>query len=68
MKKNLLYTLVLFAIFLCCGQKSIHIKPITRHSCTSFCLDNNGYAVFGTNYDHGKMLDDGMIFVNRRNV
>jgi penicillin V acylase-like amidase (Ntn superfamily) len=68
MKKNLLYFLELFMIFLCYGQKSIHINPITRHSCTSFCLDNNGYAVFGTNYDHKKMLDEGIIFVNKRNV
>lgn len=39
-----------------------------RHQCTSFCLDNNGYAVFGTNYDHGKNIYEGLIFVNKRNV
>ena len=39
-----------------------------RHQCTSFCLDNNGYAVFGTNYDHGKNIYEGLIFVNKRNI
>jgi penicillin V acylase-like amidase (Ntn superfamily) len=36
--------------------------------CTSFCLDNNGYAAFGSNYDYEKDISEGLIFVNRRNV
>jgi penicillin V acylase-like amidase (Ntn superfamily) len=39
-----------------------------RQHCTSFCLDNNGYAVFGTNYDHVKDRYDGLVFVNKRKV
>ena len=41
--------------------------PVTSEACSSFCLDNNGYAVFGTNYDHYKVYE-GLIFVNKRNV
>jgi penicillin V acylase-like amidase (Ntn superfamily) len=36
--------------------------------CTSFVLDNNGYAVFGSNFDYGKDISEGLIFVNKRNV
>jgi penicillin V acylase-like amidase (Ntn superfamily) len=36
-------------------------------SCTSFCLDNNGYAIFGANYDHGQ-IHEGLIFTNKRGV
>jgi penicillin V acylase-like amidase (Ntn superfamily) len=36
--------------------------------CTSFCLDNGGYAVFGANYDHVNSGSDGLVFVNKRNV
>jgi hypothetical protein len=36
-------------------------------SCTSFCLVDKGFAVFGTNYDHGK-VHEGMIFTNKRGV
>jgi len=36
--------------------------------CTSFCLDNGGYAVFGANYDHVNGSSDGLVFVNKRNV
>jgi choloylglycine hydrolase len=39
-----------------------------KDSCTSFCLDNDGHAVFGTNYDYGGDIDEGLIFVNKRNV
>jgi penicillin V acylase-like amidase (Ntn superfamily) len=35
-------------------------------TCTSFCLENDGYAVFGTNYDH--WFPDGLLFVNKRDV
>ncbi|MBI5020267.1 MAG: linear amide C-N hydrolase [Ignavibacteriales bacterium] len=36
--------------------------------CTSFCLRNSGYAVFGSNYDYPKDIPEGLIFVNKRNV
>jgi choloylglycine hydrolase len=36
--------------------------------CTSFCLDNNGYAIFGSNFDYGQDISEGLIFVNKRNV
>jgi penicillin V acylase-like amidase (Ntn superfamily) len=35
-------------------------------ACTSFCLDNGGYAVFGTNYDNE--IWEGLLFVNKRGV
>jgi penicillin V acylase-like amidase (Ntn superfamily) len=37
-----------------------------KHSCTSICLVNDGYAVFATNYDH--QIHEGLLFVNKRNV
>jgi penicillin V acylase-like amidase (Ntn superfamily) len=40
----------------------------TDLECTSFCLDNSGYAIFGSNYDHPKDIPDGLVFVNKRNV
>jgi len=38
----------------------------TRHSCTAFVLDNNGYALFGTNYDN--QIGEGLLFINKRSV
>jgi penicillin V acylase-like amidase (Ntn superfamily) len=38
----------------------------THHGCTSFCLDNDGYCVFGTNFDNN--IHEGLLFVNKRNV
>jgi len=35
-------------------------------ACTSFCLDNGGHAVFGTNYDNE--IWEGLLFVNQRGV
>jgi penicillin V acylase-like amidase (Ntn superfamily) len=35
-------------------------------ACTSFCLDNGGHAVFGTNYDNE--IWEGLLFVNKRGV
>ncbi len=35
-------------------------------SCTSFCLDNGGHPVFGSNYDN--RISEGLVFVNKRNV
>lgn len=39
---------------------------IDGRSCTSFCLDDNGYAVFGSNYDNDK--PEGVVFVNKRGI
>ncbi len=35
-------------------------------ACTSFCLGNNGFPVFGTNLDN--RIHEGLLFVNKRNV
>ena len=35
--------------------------------CTSFYLNNNGYLVFGTNFDNDK-VHEGLLFVNKRKV
>jgi penicillin V acylase-like amidase (Ntn superfamily) len=39
---------------------------IDGRSCTSFCLDDNGHAVFGSNYDNDK--PEGMVFINKRGI
>jgi hypothetical protein len=39
---------------------------IADGSCTSFCLDNGGKAVFGSNYDN--VNQEGLLFVNKRGV
>jgi penicillin V acylase-like amidase (Ntn superfamily) len=39
---------------------------IDDRSCTSFCLDNNGHAVFGSNYDNDK--PEGLVFINKRGI
>jgi len=35
-------------------------------ACTSFILDNNGFAVFGANFDF--RIHEGLVFINKRNV
>ncbi len=40
--------------------------PRTVVACTSFCLDSNGFPVFGTNLDN--RIHEGLLFVNKRNV
>ncbi len=35
-------------------------------ACTSFCLDNDGFAVFGANLDY--RIHEGLVFINKRNV
>jgi choloylglycine hydrolase len=39
---------------------------IDGRSCTSFCLDDSGHTVFGSNYDNDK--PEGMVFVNKRGI
>jgi choloylglycine hydrolase len=43
-----------------------HDLPLASQACTSFCLNNTGHAVFGTNFDNRDY--DGLLFVNKRNV
>ncbi len=40
----------------------------SNYECTSFCLPQNGSAVFGSNYDYPKDNPEGLVFVNKRNV
>src|SRR5688500_14269965 len=42
------------------------ISTVSVFSCTTFCLKNNGYGLFGKNYDW--MIGDGLVFVNKRGV
>jgi penicillin V acylase-like amidase (Ntn superfamily) len=36
------------------------------HECTSFCLENDGYCIFGTNHDNS--IHEGILYVNKRDV
>lgn len=40
--------------------------PATSQSCSSFCLDNGDYCVFGANQDNN--IDAGLLYVNKRHV
>jgi penicillin V acylase-like amidase (Ntn superfamily) len=40
--------------------------PAVEGACTSFCLDNGGHAVFGSNYDNE--IWEGLLFVNQQGV
>jgi penicillin V acylase-like amidase (Ntn superfamily) len=70
MIKRSLFVLGLSVIFISCSSKnstdSANSDRTSRHSCTAFVLDNNGYAVFGTNYDN--KIGEGLLFINKRNV
>ena len=37
------------------------------HGCSSFCLDNGDHCIFATNFDND-ILEEGLLFVNKRNV
>ena len=39
---------------------------IEGRSCTSFCLNDSGHTVFGSNYDNDK--PEGMVFINKRGI
>lgn len=65
----LLFCFLLFPTSSLVPQRSdIHVDLGDRQNCTSFCLENDGYAIFGMNYDHMKDRHDGLVFVNKRNV
>ncbi len=42
------------------------LDPSLCQGCTSFIVDNNGYAVFGANYDD--TIRPGLLFVNKRGL
>lgn len=42
------------------------IPPTDGHGCTSFCLNNAGYGIFGANLDSS--MYEGLLYVNKRNV
>jgi len=42
------------------------LGPSLCQGCSSFVFENNGYAVFGTNYDN--TIRPGLLFVNKRGV
>jgi len=50
------------------SQQPIDTLKWINQECTSFVLDNNGYAVFCSNFDYGKDISEGLVFVNRRNI
>ena len=58
-----------FAAVACAAQKSAgDFNLAGRPACTSFCLVNNGYAIYGANYDQVRDCKDGLVFVNKRNM
>ncbi len=48
------------------GQAEPLAVASASRACTSFCLDNDGRPVFGSNYDN--RIWEGQLFVNKRNV
>jgi len=49
------------------AQAFFGLTPSTSTGlCTSFCLDNGDYCIFGTNQDN--TLEMGLLFVNKRHV
>jgi len=60
--------LLLVAILSLAGSvapEQVH-PPAFQGACSSFCLHNGGYAVFGSNYDNE--IREGLLFVNQRGV
>jgi len=49
-------------------QHQDDVDPLLEQGCSSFCLSNRGYAIFGANYDLVKDKCDGLVIVNKRNV
>ena len=57
MKTHLKFLLIV-ALFLLSSQAAM--------ACTSFVLDNDGFAIFGANLDY--RIHEGLVFINKRNV
>jgi len=69
MKITLLCILLLIAASnLKSQQNSCYSGIFVDQGCTSFCLENNGYAIFGANYDFVKDHYEGLVIVNKRNL
>jgi len=77
MKKNLVLSVMALALLLtCCAQPAASPAPVakgapfdtsaTSQGCTSFCLDNDGYCIFGTNHDNS--IHEGILYVNKRDI
>jgi penicillin V acylase-like amidase (Ntn superfamily) len=66
--RHLSRMLLLLALLSWAGWDTVaRVPPSTvEGACTSFCLDNGGQAVFGTNYDN--QIWEGLLFVNQRGV
>jgi choloylglycine hydrolase len=62
-KLSLLVTLLALAGW---GAPAPVRRSTVEGACTSFCLDNGGHAVYGTNYDNE--IWEGLLFVNKRGV
>ena len=62
----LLILLTLLLVLAGCGLPGGAGLPPAGRACTSFCLDNGGQAVFGTNYENE--IWEGLLFVNKRGV
>ena len=67
-------TATLLILFVCIASHlksqeiADHRDMFVNQGCSSFCLDNNGYAIFGANYDLTKNKYDGLVIVNKRTV
>jgi len=49
------------------SARPVSVGPVPAEgACTSFCLDNAGQAVFGSNYDNE--IWEGLLFVNKHGV
>jgi penicillin V acylase-like amidase (Ntn superfamily) len=48
------------------GTPATDLPSAVEGACTSFCLDNAGQVVFGSNYDNE--IWEGLLFVNKRGV
>lgn len=75
MKKECFAPILLLGFILIVGSQSVPTNaevasssktPLTNRKCSSFCLDNGDYCVFGANQDNN--IDAGLLFVNKRHV
>jgi penicillin V acylase-like amidase (Ntn superfamily) len=66
--RTLSRVLLLVPLLALAGRGAAAQAPPTapERACTSFCLDNGGHALFGTNYDN--QIWEGWLFVNKRGV
>ena len=67
---NIQAVLIFFIVFTTTisAQDTRKQSSLFEKQCTSFVLDNNGYAIFCSNFDYGRDISEGLIFANKRNV